>query len=101
MQGTSRRLQELLEAFGVTGRAFQKLGQGCPDYCWIKDDLPGHVAQTTAKRGFNAILQYALANARGLGWQVEAIKSRTKYCHVVRREMRDQSAGMSNSFMKA
>jgi hypothetical protein len=74
----------------MTGRAFQKLGQGCPDNCWIKDDLPGHVAQTTAKRGFNAIVQYALANAGGLSWQVEATKSRTKYCHIVRGEMRDR-----------
>jgi hypothetical protein len=90
MQGTSRRVRELLEAFGVTGRALQKLGQGCPDNCWIKDDFPGHVAQTTAKRGFNAVLQYALASAGELGCQVEAIKSRTKYCHIVRREMRDR-----------
>jgi hypothetical protein len=31
----------------------------CRDRCWIRDHLPGHVAQTAATRAFNAILQYA------------------------------------------
>jgi putative transposase len=33
--------------------------RACRDNCWIKDHLPGHVAQTAAARAFNALRQYA------------------------------------------
>jgi hypothetical protein len=53
--------KRLFEAFGFTGHGFQKFAQACRDNCWIKDHLPGHVAQTAATRAFNALLQYAFA----------------------------------------
>jgi putative transposase len=51
--------KRLFEAFGFTGHSLQKFAQACRDNCWIKDHLPGHVAQTAATRAFNALLQYA------------------------------------------
>jgi hypothetical protein len=39
--------------------ASYKFAQACRDNCWIKDHLPGHVAQTAATRAFNALRQYA------------------------------------------
>ncbi len=55
----ANEFKRLFEAFGFTGHALQKFAQGCRDKCWIRDHLPGHVAQTAATRAFNAILQYA------------------------------------------
>jgi putative transposase len=51
--------KRLFEAFGVTPHSLQKLAQACRDGCWIKDHLPGHIAQTAATRALNAILAYA------------------------------------------
>jgi hypothetical protein len=56
--------ERLFEAFGLTGHALQKFAQACRDNCWIKDHLPGHVAQTATTRAFNAIRQYALGKRR-------------------------------------
>ena len=118
------------EAFGFTGHALQKFAQQCRDKCWIRDHLPGHVAQTAATRAFNAILQYAFGK-RGRpkfrrrdrynsfeskeakstiiwrdgavriagrvipaildpanAWQSEALKAKTKYCRIIRRDIR-------------
>jgi putative transposase len=50
--GCSRRLD-------LPGHALQKFARDCRDKCWIRDHLPGHVAQTAATRAFNGILQYA------------------------------------------
>jgi putative transposase len=98
--------------------------------CWIKDHLPGHVAQTAATRAFNALLQYAFGK-RGRprfkrrnmydsiegkevkstiiwrdgcvrlagmviaaildpanAWQSETLRSPTKYCRIIRRQIR-------------
>jgi hypothetical protein len=44
--------KRLFEAFGFTGHRLQKFAQACRDNCWIKDLLPGHVAQTAATRAF-------------------------------------------------
>jgi hypothetical protein len=45
----ANEFERLFVAFGFTGHAL-KLAQGCRDKCWIRDYLPGHVAQTAATR---------------------------------------------------
>jgi hypothetical protein len=126
----ANEFKRLFEAFGFTGHALQKLAQERRDKCWIRDHLPGHVAQTAATRAFNAILQYAFGKrgrpkfrpgdrynsfeskeARSTiiwrdgavriagwvipaildpasAWQSEALKAKTKYCRIIRRDIR-------------
>jgi hypothetical protein len=51
----ANEFKRLFEGFGFTGHALQKFAQGCRDKCWIRDHLPGHVAQTAATRAFTPV----------------------------------------------
>jgi hypothetical protein len=82
------------EAFGFTGHGLHKFAQACRDNCWIKDHLPGHVAQTAATRAFNALLQYAVGRRGRPRFMYDSIEGKEVKSTIIWRDGCVWFAGM-------